>query len=286
MASVGSRCGERSAICVRRAARTAAGARHDRACAQAAADAGLIVGVLGIDGRARPHGRAPILSRDDQPHAPAIRDRLDAASLIRFGRLLENDGLPMTLETLWFDAARFQRLLHRLQPGNTFFAALRETAVSCRAMRAADRCRLRRCGRTHILGVTASQPVYRIEKDRDRCGPPSARALAACHAVPPGHLYNHVLKGTNRCSFSTPQPFIRASWPFLIEALRRLTSGGVRRAMSLSSRTRLARGTAMFVTLPGWAPGGPIVVKMVGVFSAERLAEPAAARRSGTGGVV
>lgn len=54
-------------------------------------------------------------------------------------------------------------------------------------------------------------------------------------------------------------------WPYLIEALRKAHLGGMP-ASEVVVQSDPAGGEAQFVTLPGWAPGGPVVVKMVGVF--------------------
>lgn len=54
-------------------------------------------------------------------------------------------------------------------------------------------------------------------------------------------------------------------WPFLIEALRKAHLGPMPASEVVVQSDPAGRG-AQFVTLPGWAPGGPIVVKMVGVF--------------------
>lgn len=54
-------------------------------------------------------------------------------------------------------------------------------------------------------------------------------------------------------------------WPFLIEALRKAHVGEMP-ASEVVVQSDPAGGGAQFVTLPGWAPGGPVVVKMVGVF--------------------
>ncbi|RVH90853.1 ornithine cyclodeaminase, partial [Sinorhizobium medicae] len=55
------------------------------------------------------------------------------------------------------------------------------------------------------------------------------------------------------------------SWQFLIEALRKAHLGEMP-ASEVVVQSDPAGGEAQFVTLPGWANGGPIVVKMVGVF--------------------
>lgn len=63
-------------------------------------------------------------------------------------------------------------------------------------------------------------------------------------------------------------------WPYLIEALRKAHLGDVP-ASEVVVQSDPAGGEAQFVTLPGWAPGGPVVVKMVGVFPQNaRLAPP------------
>ncbi len=62
-------------------------------------------------------------------------------------------------------------------------------------------------------------------------------------------------------------------WPVLIEALRKAHLG----AMPVSDvvlQSDPAGGGGQFVTLPGWAPGGPVVVKMVGVFPGNAALDP------------
>lgn len=54
-------------------------------------------------------------------------------------------------------------------------------------------------------------------------------------------------------------------WPYLIETLRKAHLGDMP-ASEVVVQSDPAGGEAQFVTLPGWAPGGPVVVKMVGVF--------------------
>jgi ornithine cyclodeaminase len=54
-------------------------------------------------------------------------------------------------------------------------------------------------------------------------------------------------------------------WPYLIAALRKAHLGDMP-ASEVVVQSDPAGGEAQFVTLPGWAPGGPVVVKMVGVF--------------------
>ncbi|MDX3975427.1 ornithine cyclodeaminase [Shinella sp.] len=62
-------------------------------------------------------------------------------------------------------------------------------------------------------------------------------------------------------------------WPFLIEALRKAHLGSMP-ASDVVVQSDPAGGEAQFVTLPGWAPGGPIVVKMVGVFPLNASLQP------------
>ncbi|YCI04574.1 ornithine cyclodeaminase [Ensifer sp. D2-11] len=63
------------------------------------------------------------------------------------------------------------------------------------------------------------------------------------------------------------------AWPFLIEALRKAHRGPMP-ASNVVVQCDPAGGDAQFVTLPGWAPGGPIVVKMVGVFPQNAALHP------------
>lgn len=55
------------------------------------------------------------------------------------------------------------------------------------------------------------------------------------------------------------------SWPLLIESLRQAHLGPMP-ASNVLVQSDPAGGEGQFITLPGWAPGGAIVVKMVGVF--------------------
>ncbi|MBB5044922.1 GntR family transcriptional regulator [Shinella fusca] len=144
-----------------------------------------------MDGLGRKAGHR-ILARDDNPDAPAIRERLRAAALIRFDRLLEDGGRPMTLETLWFDAARFPEIVEPVAAGGSFFTALRDKAgiVPAHAERQID-VGLASAGERGILAVTAAQPVYRIEKIvTDREG----RPLALSQLVTPSHLVTYTIK--------------------------------------------------------------------------------------------
>lgn len=144
-----------------------------------------------MDGLGRKAGHR-ILSRDDNPDAPAIRDRLRAGALIRFDRLLEDDGRPMTLETLWFDPVRFPQVIEPVTAGGSFFAALRDRAgiVPAHAERQID-VGFASAGERSILAVTSTQPVYRIEKivtDAQGC------PLALSQLVTPSHLVTYTIK--------------------------------------------------------------------------------------------
>lgn len=144
-----------------------------------------------MDGLGRKAGHR-ILLCDDKPDAPTVRERLDAISLIRFDRLLENDGMPMTLETLWFDAARFPEVVAPVAAGQSFFVALRDKAgvIPAHAERQIDVGFAAPTERA-ILSVSASQPVYRIEKtvtDADR------RPLALSQLITPSNLVTYTIK--------------------------------------------------------------------------------------------
>jgi GntR family frlABCD operon transcriptional regulator len=144
-----------------------------------------------MDGLGRKAGHR-ILARDDNPDAPAIHERLQAGALIRFDRLLEDDGRPMTLETLWFDRLRFPEVIEQVAAGGSFFAALREKAgiEPAHAERQID-VGLASIDERSILSVNAAQPVYRIEKmvtDADGC------PLALSQLVTPSHLVSYTIK--------------------------------------------------------------------------------------------
>ncbi|MDX0523573.1 UTRA domain-containing protein [Sinorhizobium medicae] len=133
-----------------------------------------------------------ILARTDNPDAPAIRARLQAEALIRFDRLLEDDGRPMTLETLWFDAARFPDVVETVAAGGSFFAALRDKAgiEPAHAERQID-VNLASASERAILSVSAAQPVYRIEKIVTDA---EGRPLALSQLVTPSHLVTYTIK--------------------------------------------------------------------------------------------
>lgn len=133
-----------------------------------------------------------VLGREDEPEDAGVAMRLQAGAPIRFLRLLELDGRPMTLETLWFDAARFPAAVAPVAAGGSFFAALRDTAGirPASAERQMDVGFATRDERA-VLGVTASQPVYRIEKTTfGEDGVP----LGLSELVTPCHLVSFHLK--------------------------------------------------------------------------------------------
>lgn len=116
-----------------------------------------------------------------------IGHRLSGPSLVRFERVLELDTLPMTLETLWFDAARFPNVTPSVSAGGSFFSALREQegVHPTGAERQFDVGFATREERD-ILAVTSSQPVYRIEKTvfGQNDAPISfSRLVTPCHLV-------------------------------------------------------------------------------------------------------
>lgn len=144
-----------------------------------------------MDGLGRASGHR-ILAREDNPGETGIASRLRAGSPVRFLRLLEVDGRPMTLETLCFDAARFPQAVAPVAAGGSFFAALRDTA----GVRPASAERQIEVGfasmvEREVFGITASQPVYRIEKTT--FGEDGA-ALGLSELVTPCHLVSFRLK--------------------------------------------------------------------------------------------
>lgn len=140
-------------------------------------------------GRASSHR---ILEREDQVADTGLALRLGAVSPVRFLRLLELDGHPMTLETLWFDAARFSAVVEAVAAGGSFFAALRDTAgvTPVSAERQID-VGFANAEERDIFGISASQPVYRIEKTTFGTG---GAVLGISGLVTPCHLVNFHLK--------------------------------------------------------------------------------------------
>jgi GntR family frlABCD operon transcriptional regulator len=133
-----------------------------------------------------------VLQRDDDIDAPAIASRLGAGRLVRFVRLLEVDDRPMTLETLSFDAARFPKALDPVEAGKSFFATLRAAygMEPAGAERIID-VGFARASEAQVLGVSTTEPVYRIEKlVLDAQGGP----LALSQTVTPCHLVTLAVK--------------------------------------------------------------------------------------------
>ncbi len=144
-----------------------------------------------MDGLGRKAGHR-ILSRVDNPDAPAIRARLQAEALIRFDRLLEDNGQPMTLETLWFDPLYLPEVIEPVAAGGSFFAALRDKAriEPAHAERQID-VGLASASERAILRVSGAQPVYRIKKIVTEAG---GRPLALSQLVTPSHLVTYTIK--------------------------------------------------------------------------------------------
>lgn len=144
-----------------------------------------------MDGLGR-SARHRVLARDDRPDAPDVATKLQAATLIRFDRLLEAEGRPITLEALWFDADRFAVVIEPVAQGGSFYAALRHHAGIGPATAerqidigfpTRDQCR--------VLDTTQAQPVYRIEKTV--FGPDDA-PLAHSRLTTPCHLVTFTLR--------------------------------------------------------------------------------------------
>lgn len=128
-----------------------------------------------------------IIERDDAPDAPDVAARLGATHLMRFVRLLEMDDRPMTLETLFWDAGRFARVIDPVAAGESFFASLRSAygIEPAGAERLID-VGFARAPEARALGVSTTEPVYRIEKlVTDAGGAPLAlsRTVTPCQLV-------------------------------------------------------------------------------------------------------
>ena len=128
-----------------------------------------------------------IIEREDDAEAPAIATRLRASRLVRFVRLLEMDDRPMTLETLFFDADRFAEALDPVASGSSFFASLRSAYAiePARAERLID-VGFARTPEAAVLGVSTTEPVYRIEKlviDGDGSPLALSQTVTPCHLV-------------------------------------------------------------------------------------------------------
>jgi len=125
------------------------------------------------------------------PGADGIAERLGAATLIRFDRLLLIDDRPMTLEALWFDPLRLALAVEPVAQDGSFFAALRDHAgVSPVSAERRIDVGFATAPEREVLGVTTSQPVYRIEKTVFG----SDGALALSRLVTPCHLVTFTLR--------------------------------------------------------------------------------------------
>jgi len=133
-----------------------------------------------------------VLEREDNAVEPAVAARLGASKLVRFVRLLEVDDRPMTLETLFVDGERFADALDPVEAGQSFFASLRkgytvEPAGADRLINVG----FARASEAEALGVSTTEPVYRIEKlVLDGKGTP----LALSQTVTPCHLVTLAVK--------------------------------------------------------------------------------------------
>lgn len=128
-----------------------------------------------------------VLSSSMEADAAETGGRLPGPSLVRFERVLEVDGRPMTLETLWFDATRLAEVIPAVADGGSFFTTLR-TIKGIHPTGAERQFDVGFASREErdILGVSASQPVYRIEKTVFGAGdePISfSRLITPCHLV-------------------------------------------------------------------------------------------------------
>lgn len=133
-----------------------------------------------------------VVEREEKADAPAIAERLQATRLVRFVRLLEVDDRPMTLETLHLDAERFADACGTVAAGGSFFSSLRSAygIEPSGAERLID-VGFARTDEAAMLGVSATQPVYRIEKlVLDGNG----RPLALSQSVTPCHLVTLAVK--------------------------------------------------------------------------------------------
>lgn len=143
-------------------------------------------------GRTASHRVLALQDAPRDPEAGEIAERLGAAALVRFDRLLQIDGRPRTLEALWFDRLRLAPVIEPVAQGGSFFAALREQADAnpASAERRID-VGFATAPEREVLEVTPSQPVYRIEKTvfgRD------GKALALSRLVTPCHLVTFIVR--------------------------------------------------------------------------------------------
>ena len=133
-----------------------------------------------------------VLARDDAPEPVAALPRLEARRPIRFERLLEVDDRATVLETLWFDAEAFDRLIPHIEQGGSFFAALRlEYGLSPQGADREIDVGFASPAEAAQLAMSSAQPVYRIEKLVTGEG---GTPLALSQVVIPCHLVTLRLK--------------------------------------------------------------------------------------------
>lgn len=133
-----------------------------------------------------------ILERRDDAEAPAAAAPLLPGRLVHFTRLLEVDGRPMTLESLWFDMDRFSDALAPVEAGESYFATLRGAygIAPSGAERQIDVGYASDPEATR-LGISTTEPVYRIDKivlDAE------GRPLSLSQLVTPCHLVTLTMK--------------------------------------------------------------------------------------------
>ncbi|MBL3685300.1 UTRA domain-containing protein (plasmid) [Sinorhizobium meliloti] len=210
MASAGSPSGAPSGeLCGDGRLQRQQGRGHLGHAGKGAPDARFPLRLFRNDGRARPKSQPSHPCSDRQSQCAAIRARVQAEALIRFDRLLEDDGRPMTLETSGFDGGALSRCGRDGRRRRLFFAALRDMAgiEPAHAERQID-VNLASASERAILSVSAASPVYRIEKIvTDRRGAP-ARFVAARSPQAIWSPTRSSLKGST-CMFLTPPPFTR-----------------------------------------------------------------------------
>ncbi|WP_246374770.1 GntR family transcriptional regulator [Aquamicrobium lusatiense] len=144
-----------------------------------------------VEGRGHKAGHR-ILGREDGADAPAAASRLRAERVVRFVRLLEIDDRPMTLETLFFDEERFADAVGPVGTGESFFATLRASygVEPEHAERVID-VGFARASEAQSLGVSTTEPVYRIEKLVLGAG---GAPIALSHTITPCRLVTLAVK--------------------------------------------------------------------------------------------
>ena len=144
-----------------------------------------------VEKQGRKAGHRILERRDDAAPPPAAAPLLPGR-LVRFTRLLEVDGRPMTLESLWFDMERFSDALAPVEAGDSYFATLRKAygIAPTGAERQID-VGYARSAEAAQLGIATTEPVYRIDKivfDAE------GRPLSLSQLVTPCHLVTLTMK--------------------------------------------------------------------------------------------